>query len=90
MAGFRWRADQLRRSTSGAAVNEPVLVLSLDTLACLPKGGRGPEASRAAQSLTMEAGPQEAAALLRSVTEALEAADRLIAPQAKAAAGRAK
>jgi hypothetical protein len=73
-----WRADQLRRSTSGAAVNEPVLVFSLTTTS----SRRADEASETAgddsKTVTFSAGQQEAEALLRSVTEALNAADRLV------------
>ena len=70
-----WRADYLRRSTGGAVLNEPTLVLSLDTVSPGGEGG----------TMTFEAGPQEAAALLRAVTEALDAADRLVDGPPKAA-----
>jgi len=75
-----WRADYLRRSTGGAVLNEPTLVLSLDT-AGPGAGGAGGSGT----TMTFEAGPQEAAALLLAVTEALDSADRLVDGPPKAA-----
>jgi hypothetical protein len=72
-----WRLDHLRRSTTGAAVNEPVYVLELHTDSSV--SGRAPATS----SVSFGAGREQLQALLRSVTEALESADRVVLGAAK-------